>query len=145
MFARLQGPPHRRRGFGLVEMAVSGVIFVAMVILTIQLVGWVAVDRKATSRREAATRLVGTVMERVLARPWPEITTEALAPLARESGDKGVAAPGILKIEVVSAPAVDGRGQKRVLVAIEWPDRSKIAESPVRLVAWTSERKGTQP
>jgi len=141
---RVKTPTHRR-GFGLVEMAVSGALFAAMVVIAAQLVGWIALDRKATARRERATRLVANVMERVLSRPWTEITTEPLAPLARSATEGKPNSAGSLTIEVAPAPALDGRGVKKITVEVRWPDRSKVAESPVRLIAWTFEPKGARP
>ena len=112
MIARRFEIPHRR-GFGLVEIVVAAVLFAAILMITVQVVGWAALDRKAAARRDAAAHLVANVMERALARPWAEITTEALAPLAAAhplGTDPQVA--GTLRIEVAPAPAVDGRGQK---------------------------------
>lgn len=135
----------RRRGFGLVELAASGVIFAAMAAITAQVVGAVAAEAKAAARREHAARLAGDVMERALARDWAGLTTEALAPLA----DSALAAdpiPGAsIRFEVVPTPAVGRRGQKRVVVEVRWPDHAKAAEAPVRLVAWTLEGKGARP
>ena len=135
----------RRRGFGLIEMAVSGVLFAAMVVLTIQLVGWVALDRQANLRRESAIRQVSNVMERALGRPWSDLSNEGLAPLAAVVNESKAVAPGRLTIVVIAEPPVDGLGQKKLVVAVEWPDRTKVAEAPVRLIAWAYERKGTQP
>ena len=145
MIADRVNNPTRRRGFGLVEMAVSGALFAAMVVIAAQLVGWVALDRKATGRRERATRLVANVMERVLAHPWTEIATEPLAPLARSATEGKPTAFGSLSIEVAPSPAIDGRGVKKITVEVRRPDRSQVAESPVRLIAWTFEPKGNRP
>ena len=134
----------RRRGFGLVEMAVAGVLLATIIAITAETVARVTTDRKATARREAATRLVGNVMERALARPWSEISTEALT-LVATSANVGNRQDASLRVEVTAAPEVGGRGVKRVVVEVRWPDRSKVAESPVRLVAWCFEPKGVEP
>ncbi len=141
---RFRRPP-RRRGFGLVEMAVAGLLFGTMALLTVQLVGWVATERQAVARREAVGRALSNLMERTLTRPWAEVTTEALAPLAASAGQSRPIAPGVLRVEVVPGEAVDGRGQKRIVVEVTWPDRSGVAQSPARLVAWTYERQGVGP
>ncbi len=137
--------PPRRRGFGLIEMAVSAVLFAALAAITLQVVAWVALDRRAAARREGATRRVANVMERILARPWPAITTAGLAALAAPPAGADPAVDGTLRIEVLPAPPVAGRGQKRIVVAVEWPDRAKVAEAPVRLVAWTYEPGEARP
>ncbi len=133
-----------RRGFGLVEMAVAGVLLATIVVITAETVARVAADRKAAGRREAAARLVGNVMEQALARPWSEITTEALASLVNSTNDRKPKPAEMLRVEVTDAPKVGGRGAKRVVVEVRWPDQSKFAESPVRLVAWTFEPKGVE-
>ena len=135
----------RRRGFGFVEMAMSGLLLMAMVLITMQVVGWVAADRRAFARRDRATRLVGQVLEQSLARPWADLSTEGLAALAREANQAEPTAGGSLRVEVAPAPEVGGLAQKKILVEFTWPDRSKVAEAPVRLVAWTLARKEGQP
>ncbi len=135
----------QRRGFGLVEMGVAGILLATIIVIAAETVAWVAADRKATARREAATRKVANVVERALAHPWSEISGEALAPLARSANDRKPTPSETLRIAVTSAPDVGGRGAKKVVVEVRWPDRSKVAESPVRLVAWTFEPKGGKP
>jgi len=144
MVGPVGGTP-RRRGFGLVEMAVAGVLFATIVLITVQVVGWVASERAAVGRREAATRAAGNLMERILARPWADLSTESLAPLVRSLAGSQSIAPARLQVEVLAGPLLDGRGQKKVVVEVVWPERSRVNESPLRLVAWTFERKGNQP
>ena len=73
------------------------------------------------------------------------ISTADLAPLAASFGTANPRIDGLLRIEVIAGAGVDGRAQKRVVVVVEWPDRSVVAESPVRLVAWIFERREAQP
>ena len=135
----------RRRGFGLPEMAIAGLLLTTMVLITLQLVGWVARDRQTIGRREAATRLVAGVLERSLAHPWPEITTEALAPLVESANRDRPAAAGELAVEVVAVEPVAGHRQKKINLTVSWPVESGIG-APVRLVAWTIEpTRGNQP
>ncbi len=132
----------RRRGFGLIELTVAGVLFVALVGVTVRVTSWVATERRAAGRREAATRLVSNLMERALARPWAEVTPANLAALADEANRGRAASSGRVAIEVIDAGPVAGVGQKRVVVEVAWPDLARVPEAPVRLVAWTYERKG---
>ncbi len=69
----------RRRGFGLVEMTIACVLLAAAMAATLQVVGWVALERRAVERRERAVLEASNLMERIAARPWDELTTEALA------------------------------------------------------------------
>ncbi len=139
------GPARRRRGFGLVEMAVAGALLMAMILITLQLVGWAAREGQAVARREAATRLVGTVMERILARPFATISTEALVPLVTEAGQERSPSAGVLSVEVIPIASIDDHRQKKVVVQVRWPDLMPGSMAPVRLVAWTTDRRGTQP
>ena len=44
----------RRSGFGLVEMAITGVLIAAGMAATVHVVGWIALERRAVERRERA-------------------------------------------------------------------------------------------
>lgn len=135
----------RRRGFSLVEIAVACVLFGTMAIIALQVIGWVATDRQAISRREGATRVVSNLMERILAHPWADQTAAGLAPLADSArGSKSLAATQ-LRVEVTPAAPIDGRASRKILVEVVWPDRMRVAEAPIRLVAWTFQRQGDQP
>lgn len=134
-----------RRGFGLVEMAVAGVLLATMVLLTLQLVGWSATDRRALSRREAATRLVANVLERALAHPWSEISTAGLTPLVGSVRGDGAAADGVLSVDVTPAPPLDGSAQKKIVVEVAWPVQAGSPGAPVRVVAWTTEQGAMKP
>ena len=135
-----------RRGYGLIEMGVAGVLLATMTLLTLQLVGWVTRDRQAIARREAATVLVANILERVLARPFEELTTDRLAPLVAEVMTDRPPTLGALRVEVTPAGSVGGLDQKRVVVEVRWPQHLAAMGSPVRLIAWTTERpRGTTP
>ncbi len=135
----------RRRGFGLIEMAVAGALFLAMVLITIQLIGWVATERQAVNRREVATRALGNLIEQILARPWTEISTESITSVAASMNGSRSTGRGQIRAQVIDGPAVDGRGSKKVVAELVWPDHDKRVGASVRLVAWTFERKGTTP
>ena len=134
--------PRRRRGYGLIEMGVAGVLLATMTLLTLQLVGWSARDRQSVARREAARVLVANVLERVLARPFAEITTDGIAPLVAALGADRPPALGTLRVEVTPAESVAGLSRKKVVVEVFWPRNLAEMGSPVRLIAWTTTHPG---
>ena len=133
---------HRRRGYGLIEMGVAGVLLATMTLLTLQLVGWSARDRQAIARREAATVLVANVLERVLARPDAEITTDGVGSMVAALIKDRPPALGTLRVEVTPAASVAGLSQKKVVVEVTWPRNLAEMGAPVRLIAWTTARPG---
>ena len=130
----------RRRGYGLIELAVTGVLLTTMTLLTLQLVGWVAKDRQSIGRREAATILVANVLERVLARPFDEITKDGLSPLVKELMADRPPTLGFLRVEITPTAPVDGLTQKRITVEVSWPRNLAEIGSPVRLIGWITAR-----
>jgi Tfp pilus assembly protein PilV len=131
--------PTRRRGFGLIEMAISGLLLAAAMAATVQVVGWVAADRRNVARRERAVVEASNLMERIAARPFDEITPESLAALKLPEAARTSHPGSNLKASVTAQE--DAPARKRITVEIRWPDGSGTAGSPVRLVAW-SYRKG---
>ncbi len=71
----------RRSGFGLVELALTGFLLAVAMTLTLQVVGWIALNRRSTERRERAIVEASNLIERIKARPWDDLKTESLANL----------------------------------------------------------------
>ena len=132
--------PTRRRGFGLIEMAISSLMLAAAMAATLQVIGWVAFEARAVARRERAVREAVNLLERVAARPWDDLTTDALARL-KISEATAAALPGSnLAIRVATVEAEPAR--KVITVEIRWNDRTGRPEAPVRLVAWSHQVSG---
>jgi hypothetical protein len=127
-----------RPGFGLIEMAMTGVLIAAAMAATLQVVGWIAIDRRAVERRERAVLEASNLMERITARPWDELKTEAIASIKVSESSAGFLSGPKLDLKV--EPFDDVPARKKVTIEIRWRDRSGRPETPVRLVAWTYRR-----
>jgi hypothetical protein len=137
-----RSPARRRRsGFGLVEMALTGVLIAAAMAATLQVVGWVALDRRATERRERAVVEVANLMERVVAHPWEEIETDRLRSISISDSARSFlqSSTQIVKVE----PFDDAPARKKITIELRWANRSGQAEAPVRLVAWIYRNGGS--
>jgi Tfp pilus assembly protein PilV len=137
---RLSPSKHRRSGFGLIEMAVTGVLITAAMAATLQVVGWVAVERRAVERRERAVLEASNLLERISARSWDELSTDTLASI-KISDQTASFLPGSA-LEVKVDPIEEAPARKKISVEIHWRDRSGRTESPVRLVSWVYRRGG---
>jgi len=131
----------RRRGFGLIEMAVTGLLLAVAMAATLQVVGWVALDRRAVERRERAVLEVSNLMERVASRPWDELSTEALVGLKLSASSAAFLPGSNLSLKVI--PSDDPPIRKQIVIEIRWRDRSARTEAPVRVVAWVHRRGGS--
>ena len=132
----------RRPGFGLIEMAVAGVLIVVAMTVTVQVVGWIALERKAVERRERSLLEAENLLERIVATPWGELTTESAARFrVSEATAKFLRNP---TLGLAVAAFDDAPARKKVSVELRWLDRSGRPEAPVRLVAWTY-RRGEAP
>jgi Tfp pilus assembly protein PilV len=128
----------RRPGFGLIEMAVTGVLIVVAMAVTIQVIGWIALERKAVERRERALLEAENVLEHIAAIPYADLSTESTAKL-RPSSSAGPLRDPVWKVEVISIDEAPAR--KKIVIEVCWPDRSGRSEAPVRLVAWVYPRR----
>ena len=128
----------RRRGFGLIEMAVTGVLIVVSMTVTVQVVGWIALERKAVERRERALLEAENLLERIVSRPWDELTTESMSKSRVSETTAGFLRSPTLNVNVTSVD--DAPARKKVAVEIRWLDRSGRPEAPVRLAAWVYRR-----
>jgi len=127
----------KRRAFTMVEVALT-VLMVAVAMTTIlQVLVWVASERRAIDRREWALEEAANIMERITAQPWNEISSEAVKSLSlpermRES------LPGVeLSIAVDEKPDVQ---LKRIAILLRWRNQAGVWDAPVRITSWVSRR-----
>ncbi len=66
----------KRRGSLLAEVAMATVILMIAMSLTVKVLGWVALERRAAERRQRAVLEVANVMERITAYPFEEVTPD---------------------------------------------------------------------
>lgn len=135
------GSRRGRRAFTMLEITVISAMLMAAMATTLQVVSWVAIQRRAADRRQLAIQEVANLMERLAARPWKRLSAEGTKDLTiSESARAGL--PGArLEIEV------DDRGQekegaKRIRLRLSWRNRAGTSEAPVRLTAWRFRGKG---
>ena len=72
----------KRRGTTILELAVAGALIGALLVVCLQLLAATAAGRRAADQQQCAILELDNVMERVVARPWAELTTAALAAVA---------------------------------------------------------------
>jgi prepilin-type N-terminal cleavage/methylation domain-containing protein len=123
-----------RRGFTLIEVTITVVLLAAAMTAIVQVLGWVAAERRAIERRQWAVEEAANLMERVTAAPFDEITAES-ARAVTLSAPVREKLPGPELTVNVSAPEA-AHGGKRVAIGIRWRGRGGTWEAPVRLTAW---------
>ncbi|WP_406701009.1 hypothetical protein V5E97_19675 [Singulisphaera sp. Ch08] len=125
----------RRRAFTMVEVAITSLLLVIAMTVTLQVLGWVATERRAVERRQCALSESANLMERLAARPWDELTADALKDVKlSESATRAL--PGA-ELSVAVADKTESGGSKLLSLRLRWRNRAGGWEAPVRLSAWT--------
>jgi Tfp pilus assembly protein PilV len=132
----LRSSPRTRRGYALVEVAMSVLILIAAMSLALKLVAWVAAERRTADRRLWAVQEVSNVMERLTSEPFDKVTTEKAKALVEEAGAPRVLPGANWSVEVVEQAAGPETPGKRVALQLRWKTRSGEWDAPVRLSAW---------
>lgn len=128
--------PMKRRGFTMLEMIVAAALLGTLLVVSLNMLGAAADWRRAADRRQLALFEAGNIMERIAARPWDQLTDEALADV-RLPERIGRRLPGAeLKIEVTDSPPTEKPASKRIAVSIRWRDRAGTLLPPVGLTTW---------
>ena len=119
----------------------AAVLLMIAMTLTVKVIGLVALERRASERRQRALFEVANMMERMTAHPFDEVTPElagrlTLSPTARQS-----LADSELAVDVVGSEPGPGRSAKRIAIKLRWrgPDGEWVA--PVRLTSWLERRR----
>jgi type II secretory pathway pseudopilin PulG len=128
-----------RRGFTLVETGIAAVMLAIAMGLTVQVVAWVAAERRASERRRCAVQEVANLMERVTAQT--HLTPEAARAFLLSEPARGLLPGAELSVSVEEVPA----GSRRVSLRLRWKDRAGDWDAPVRLTSWVGRRNGGPP
>lgn len=135
--ARRGGRP--RGGYTLIELALSLLVLLAAMGVTVRVLGWVGKDRRAADRRQWAVQTAGNVMERVSAGPFEKVTTGEANTIAAAAGAGRVLPDAAWEVAVdeVKEPAPG----KRVTLRLRWRETGLGLSGPVRLTAWVYPRR----
>ena len=114
----------------------AAVLLMIAMTLTVKVIGLVALERRASERRQRALLEVANLMERITAYSFDEVTPDlagrlTLSPPARQS----LPDPE-LAVDVAGSEPGPGRSAKRIAIRLRWrgPDGEWVA--PVRLTSW---------
>jgi hypothetical protein len=131
-----------RRAFTACEVALAIFLVAVAMTSTVQVLGWVASERRAAERRQWAVQEVANLMERLTASPWDRVTSESARALALSEPIRRQLPAPELTVLVDAKDAL--RGEKRLAICLRWRNRAGAWEAPVRLTAWIA-REGGAP
>jgi Tfp pilus assembly protein PilV len=132
----------RRRAFTMVEVTLSVFLLAVAMTTTVQILGWVATQRRAIERRQWAIQEVANLMEHLTAEPWDRVTPDSARALTLSDEIRRKLPEPELKLDVDETGA--GRGEKRLAIQLRWRNRSGTWEAPVRLTAWIARRRSAR-
>jgi hypothetical protein len=130
-----------RRGSLLVEVAMAAVLLMIAMGLTVKVLGLVAVERRASERRQRALFEVGNLMERITAYPFDDVTPELGRRLALTPTSRQALPDAQLAVDVAGSEPGAGRSAKRVAIRLRWRGPEGEWVAPVRLTSWIERRR----
>ncbi len=125
-----------RRGSLLAEIAMSSVLLMIAMSLTVKVLGWMGVERRSWDRRQLAAQEISNLMEDATSRPFEDVTSASLKGLAISSHVRALLSSPELATEVAENDSAGGPGSKRVAIRLRWHNRSGEWDAPVRLTSW---------
>lgn len=129
-------PRARRRGALLLEIVLSGTLLLVTMFSVVQLLGWMASERRAAERRQWAVQAAANALEHLAALPVAQLTPERLAAQALDPESSRLLPGGHLSATLADPEPDDPAGLRRLSVAVTWRGVGGRAESPARLTAW---------
>lgn len=165
--SRRSARPSRKAGFTMLEATVSMIVLGAAVTTVVQLAAHSNRLQHEMDRRLLAQVELANVMDRVLAKPFADVTHDSLAAMTlTEVGQRRLPAAKIsTSIEVGTVEDLDGDRDasdnaaenaadgessedvisarplnfKRIVLRLQWNDASGSPVEPIELVAWKHE------
>jgi hypothetical protein len=125
----------------LAEVAMSGAMLLIAMTLTMKVLGWVGMERRAWDHRQWAVQEAANLMERLTSRPYASVTSDSVASVTLSPQAKALLPAAELKGELGENHSADGIGSKRIALQLRWRNRFGEWDAPVRLVAWIHDRR----
>ncbi len=129
-------PRRARRGSLLAEVAVSGVLLMVAMGLTVKVLGWMATERRAWDRRQWAEQEVSNLMEEATSLPFAEVTAARLKSLKLSPQSESLLPAAEFRIDVTDNDPAGGPDSKRVAIHLRWRNRGGEPDAPARLTTW---------
>jgi hypothetical protein len=123
----------KSRGMSLLELAVAGVLLAGFAVVCLKFFAAQVRHRLALAERHVAQQELANLMERLAARPYEDLSTEALAGEKITPRTASVLSNANLKIEVAADGPPSG---KRITLRITWPGIDPAAPLTVQLTSW---------
>jgi hypothetical protein len=123
-----------RRGTTIVELIVASAMLGTLLVICLQMAGALAAQQRTVQQRQLATLELANLMERIAARPWADVTPQAVAAEQPTPAARNRLPDAEVKVEVTT-PAAEPDA-KRIAASIRWKDRSGGFLPPVTLTTW---------
>jgi prepilin-type N-terminal cleavage/methylation domain-containing protein len=128
-----------RRGFSLVEVTVAAVVLSALVVMLGQAIGWVAVARRDSDRRQIALLEAGNVLEQITANSFDQIDAQSALRVKLSDYARQLLGDDALTIDVQTDEG--DAAAKRITVAVAYQE-SVRGQGSLRLTTWVYDRGG---
>jgi hypothetical protein len=125
----------------LVEVTMASVILMVLMSVAIKVVGFVAHERGAASRRQRALVEAGNAMERITAYSFDQVTPEEAKRIVLPESARHALPGSELTVDVTTVDRPADRAAKRITVRLRWRDRAGNWEAPIRLTSWMERRR----
>jgi Tfp pilus assembly protein PilV len=139
MTARSNRPA--RRGTLLAEVTMAAVLLMIAMTLTVKVMGYAGIERRATERRQRALYEVANLMERITAHRFDEVTGGLAQRMTLSDEARRTLPDPELVVDVADTEPGAGRKAKRIGISLRWRGRSGEWERPVRLTSWIERRE----
>jgi Tfp pilus assembly protein PilV len=139
MTARSNSPA--RRGSLLAEVTMAAVLLMIAMTLTVKVMGYAGIERRATERRQRALLEVANVMERITAHQFDQVTSDFAGRMTLSDEARRSLPDPELVVDVAEKSPGAGRKVKRIGISLRWRGRSGEWDRPVRLTSWIERRE----
>jgi hypothetical protein len=124
----------------LVELTIAALLLGVAMTATVQILGWVAAERRSLERRQCAVQEAGNLMERLSARPWDRLPAAGVRDVTLSEPARRLLPGAELTVAVDEPDRTGPVESKRIALRIRWRNRAGGWDAPVRLSAWTYRR-----
>jgi hypothetical protein len=127
----------------LAEVTMAAVLLMIAMTLTVKVISYAGIERRATERRQRALFEVANLMERITANEFEQVTAGLAGRMTLSEEAQRALPDSQLAVDVANKGPGIGRKAKRIAISLRWRGRSGEWERPVRLTSWIERREET--
>lgn len=125
----------------MAEVTMAAVLLMVAMTLTVKVMSYAGIERRATERRQCGLLVVANLMEKITAERFDLVTARYAERITLSDETRRLLPDPQLVVDIAEIEPGPGRKAKRIAISLKWRGRSGDWDRPLRLTSWIERRE----